>query len=737
MSGRHRVFMTALGWLMMAASLGGVLLAAPDEAVAIKLNPSLVAGGAVLDAQLTPDGNRVVYLADQETNGVAELYTVPATGGAATKLNRPLVAGGAVHGFNITPNGSRVVFLADQDVSGVIEIYSVPVAGGVVTRLNDPLISLVGGNVTSFQFTPDGSRVVYLADQDTADHFELYGVPVAGGAIAKLNGPDIVLGGSVLAFQISSNGTRVVFRADLETNNQFELYSAPVAGGSLTKLNPPLAEDVVGFEIAPNGTEVVYRAPQDDADVVELYIVPIAGGTVRKLNGPLPADFAVSTFQITPDGSRVVYRARREIPQPPPADEIVTIEIYSVALAGGPATKLNKTLPAGGSVVEFQITPDSSRVVYRSDQDTDNVFELYSVPVQGGTVTKLNPPLVAGGNVLGDSTSTPLLSEGFQITPDGGRVVYRADQTTDTVNELFSVPVAGGVATTLNPTFTLESGHDVAAFLISPDGTRVVYLADQDDNGTNELFSVPVAGGTSTKVSQSLADGRTIIGFEIGPNSRRVTYLDAPFRTIPPDPDPVQELYSVEISSFTDVSPDDVLLPSIEALVRSGITGGCGINPARFCPNIIVTRAQMAVFMVRGIDGPSVVPPAATGTRFTDVPANAFGAAYIERFSVLGITSGCQASPPRYCPDQGLTREQMAPFLLRAVHGAGYQPPAATGTTFVDVPIDHPFGAWIEQLAREGITTGCAANPARYCPEAPLTRGQIAAFLVRTFHLPL
>ncbi len=50
---------------------------------------------------------------------------------------------------------------------------------------------------------------------------------------------------------------------------------------------------------------------------------------------------------------------------------------------------------------------------------------------------------MANGNVLGDSTSTPLLYEGFQITPDGSRVVYRADQTTDQVNELFSVPVGG------------------------------------------------------------------------------------------------------------------------------------------------------------------------------------------------------------------------------------------------------------------------------------------------------
>ncbi len=129
MSGKHGPVLTAAGWLLAMMMLGGILLATPDEAAAIKLNPPLVAGGAVLDVQLTPDGTRVVYLADQETNGVAELYSVPVSGGPATKLNKPLVAGGAVKAFNLTPDGSRVVFMADQDFNDIVEIYSVPVAG--------------------------------------------------------------------------------------------------------------------------------------------------------------------------------------------------------------------------------------------------------------------------------------------------------------------------------------------------------------------------------------------------------------------------------------------------------------------------------------------------------------------------------------------------------------------------------------------------------------------------------
>jgi hypothetical protein len=56
---------------------------------------------------------------------------------------------------------------------------------------------------------------------------------------------------------------------------------------------------------------------------------------------------------------------------------------------------------------------------------------------------------------------------------------------------------------------------------------------------------------------------------------------------------------------------------------------------------------------------------------------------------------------------------------------------------FADAPLDHPLAAWIEQLAREGMPSGCATGPALYCPGAAVARSQMAVFLVRTFSLPL
>lgn len=121
---------------------------------------------------------------------------------------------------------------------------------------------------------------------------------------------------------------------------------------------------------------------------------------------------------------------------------------------------------------------------------------------------------------------------------------------------------------------------------------------------------------------------------------------------------------------------------------------------------------------------------------FADVRLSDPFVAWIEQLFAEGITGSCGTNPLRYGRDQGVTRGEMAVFLLRVKHGGAYQPPAATGT-FADVPLDHPFARWIEQLSREGITGGCGTNPARYCPDQPVTRGQMAVFLVRTFGLPL
>ncbi len=123
--------------------------------------------------------------------------------------------------------------------------------------------------------------------------------------------------------------------------------------------------------------------------------------------------------------------------------------------------------------------------------------------------------------------------------------------------------------------------------------------------------------------------------------------------------------------------------------------------------------------------------PLHVGRSFSDVPSTRGDYRYVETVLHRGITSGCGGTV--FCPDGNLSRAQMAVFLLRAEHGAAYVPPPATGSVFGDVPAGAFAAAWIEQLAAEGITAGCG-NGADFCPNAPVTRAQMAVFLLKTEH---
>jgi SpoIID/LytB domain protein len=114
-----------------------------------------------------------------------------------------------------------------------------------------------------------------------------------------------------------------------------------------------------------------------------------------------------------------------------------------------------------------------------------------------------------------------------------------------------------------------------------------------------------------------------------------------------------------------------------------------------------------------------------TDDRFVDDDGSVHEA-NIDFIAAAGITIGC--NPPdndRYCPDQSVTRGQMAAFLRRYL-----EIPASAGDAFGDDG-NSIFHDDINALAAAGIAFGCDAN--RYCPDAPLRREEMAEFLVRAF----
>lgn len=185
---------------------------------------------------------------------------------------------------------------------------------------------------------------------------------------------------------------------------------------------------------------------------------------------------------------------------------------------------------------------------------------------------------------------------------------------------------------------------------------------------------------------------------------------------------------------FGDVPYGNPYKPFIESVYTAGITGGCSTSPLMYCPDTNVTRAQIAVFLLRGEHGSTYTPPSVgDGTGFVDVPTNYWAAAWIKQLVAEGITGGCGNG--NYCPETVVTRDQMAVLLLRAEHGSSYTPPAVGGSTgFADVPANYWAAAWIKQLAAEGIASGCGGG--NFCPTTQVNRAAMAVFLVETFNLP-
>jgi streptogramin lyase len=118
------------------------------------------------------------------------------------------------------------------------------------------------------------------------------------------------------------------------------------------------------------------------------------------------------------------------------------------------------------------------------------------------------------------------------------------------------------------------------------------------------------------------------------------------------------------------------------------------------------------------------------GESFPDVPTSNPFYSFVENLFHNGITGGCANG--NYCPTNSVTRSQMAVLLMKSKLGATHTPPPATGTVFADVPASDPFAPWIEQLAGFAITGGCGGG--NYCPNSPVTRAQMAVFLLKAEH---
>ena len=498
----------------------------------IQMNPALVHHGQVQsDVQVSADGTRVVYRADQTTDEVFALYCVPIDGSeAAVRLNGTLLAGEIVRtGFQIAPNGLGVAYMVGPNILGPpSKLFSALIDGSAVFALDAGLdfpskleiganstralyvkrdspgehlwsvpldgsaaaVQLSAGeSLTDYQVVLGGLGVLYIADDDQRTVFELYGRPANGSVPAvRFNAPlpDNTVSGTVSTFAIA--GERALYVADPGVENRVDLYSVPVSrAGAPIRISP---SSVPSFHVIPSigvgGTRAAFLGRTGTAG--ELYSVPVDGSQEAiVLNAPLVTNGSVVTHVVSPDGSQAVYLADQ--------DTDGVNDLYRVPIDGSESpAKLSLATVVGASAFLNAMTADGSRVIYTGVQNTASRTELYSAD---GVVppVELNEPLVSGGAV----------EYGAVLSADEAWVFYRADANVDSRIELFRVPCDGS-ANPVAISGTIVPGGKVApGFRLTPDGTRVLFIADREVSSRNDLYSVAADGSAAPVRLNSIA----------------------------------------------------------------------------------------------------------------------------------------------------------------------------------------------------------------------------------------
>jgi len=192
------------------------------------------------------------------------------------------------------------------------------------------------------------------------------------------------------------------------------------------------------------------------------------------------------------------------------------------------------------------------------------------------------------------------------------------------------------------------------AAVLPPGGTFV-----DDDNSVHEgsieaIYADGITQGCNPPANDRYCPDRTI------DRAAMATFLARAF-----------DLPASPVDYFDD-DAGHIFEGAINRLAHSGITEGCD-PPANdnFCPDRAVTRGQMAAMLSRAFGY-----PASGADSFVDDNGNVFEGA-IERIAAAGVTVGC--NPPhndRFCPDDTVTRAQMATFLTRAIPLEANKPPA-------------------------------------------------------------
>lgn len=257
-----------------------------------------------------------------------------------------------------------------------------------------------------------------------------------------------------------------------------------------------------------------------------------------------------------------------------------------------------------------------------------------------------------------------------------------------------------GISANQTANFTAQCGYAISpAAPYVDDASQTSLLSITAGPGCGWTAS---AGGFISITAGASGTGNGTVSFKVTANTSGAARTGT--MTVAGQAVTVTQRATAEI--FADVPPTAYYFDFANIMYQSGITAGCSTTPADYCPNATTTRGEMAVFLITAIEHGNSFSYTTT-PYFSDVPASSPFFKFVQKLKDLGITGGCTATT--YCPNNSVTRGEMAVFIITSRYErTPYSYP--TTPYFTDVPASYAFFPFIQKMAQAGITAGCGGG---------------------------
>ena len=477
------------------------LYIADSEAVAVKISGATLAGN-VTSFLVSPNAGFIAYLADQDNAGTNELYFLKNNGNTPQSTDAPIkinpditLPSQSITEYQWSPNGLFMAYLSDQEFDGVQHLYISDAR--TVIKVSPAGIA---GDVTEIKWSPDSKSIAFKAPVAGKD--ELH-VSKTDGSVIATQVTDSAIGAGPTDFEWSPDSSLIAYLSDQDSVGVIDLYTTADNVLASTKVTDVTTGSVQAFRWPNiNSTLLAYSASPSVADDMNLYVTEPTNNTAVVVVSAVTLGGGVTdNFLWAPNNSLLAYVADQ--------DTVGVFELYTTlvdgVVKGTKRSKLNVGTGAGVTTTDgFIWGAFSNQLIYRAE-DTLGVFELFTSTTDGVGATEglqISKDLI-GGSVEPD----------FKLSPFGNAVTYIADEDGTGVFELYVTGLTVDAKdSAIKVSATLDTAREVFQHDWSSDGTKVVYVADQDTDGVNDIYTNNTSATDNINLSTSPAVSGIIQG---------------------------------------------------------------------------------------------------------------------------------------------------------------------------------------------------------------------------------